>query len=103
MLKHYMEDTEFLISFYIVKVFINVSIFYNTIYNLLSVLIEFFFQFLFSFCFPLCKQLQKVQIDLKKTITIVENVVITLKTIRDNYKTEFSQIYINVKVNNLKK
>uniref|UniRef100_A0A2S2Q612 Repressor of the inhibitor of the protein kinase n=1 Tax=Sipha flava TaxID=143950 RepID=A0A2S2Q612_9HEMI len=61
MLKHYMEDTEFLISFYIVK-------------------------------------LQKVQIDLKKTITIVENVVITLKTIRDNYKTEFSQIYINVKM-----
>ncbi|CAI6355694.1 unnamed protein product [Macrosiphum euphorbiae] len=68
-----MEDTEFLISFYIVK-------------------------FLFSFCLPLCKQLQKVQIDLKKTIAIVENVVITLKAIRDNYKTEFSQIYINVKM-----
>lgn len=100
MLKHSMEDTEFLISFYIVKVFINVSIFYYTIYNLLSVLIKFFFQFLFAFCLPLCKQLQKVQIDLKKTIAIVENVVITLKAIRDNYKTEFSQIYINVKVNN---
>uniref|UniRef100_A0A2S2P594 Repressor of the inhibitor of the protein kinase n=1 Tax=Schizaphis graminum TaxID=13262 RepID=A0A2S2P594_SCHGA len=38
MLKHSMEDTEFIISFYIVK-------------------------FLFSFCLPLCKQLQKVQID----------------------------------------
>lgn len=58
------------------------------------------FQFLFSYCLPLCKQLQKIQIDLKKTVDLVENVVMTLRTIRENYEMEFRDIYDDVKVNN---
>lgn len=56
-------------------------------------------QFLFSYCLPLCKQLQKINIDLKRTVELVENVVGTLKAIRENYKTAFKDIYENVKVN----
>lgn len=56
-------------------------------------------QFLFSYCLPLCKQLQKINIDLKRTVELVENVVGTLKAIRKNYKTAFKDIYENVKVN----
>ncbi|XP_060846557.1 zinc finger MYM-type protein 1-like [Rhopalosiphum padi] len=74
MIKKSMEDTEFIISFNVIKL-------------------------LFSFGLPLCKQLQKVQIDLGRTIYIVENMIATLKSIRENSEVEFCIVYNNVKVN----
>ncbi|KAL4152846.1 hypothetical protein QTP88_000679 [Uroleucon formosanum] len=72
MLQRALKDSEFLISLNVIKV-------------------------LFSYGLPLCKQLQTVQIDLKKTIRIVENVIATLKCNRDNNEVEFKIIYNNVK------
>ncbi|XP_060871643.1 52 kDa repressor of the inhibitor of the protein kinase-like [Metopolophium dirhodum] len=72
MLQKALKDSEFMISLIVIKV-------------------------LFSYGLPLCKQLQKVQIDLKKTILIVENVIATLKCIRENNEIEFKIIYNNVK------
>lgn len=61
----------------------------------------FFFKFVIGFIFiwfALCKKLQKVRIDLKQSIELVEDVIDCLQNLRINTDEEFNLIFKEVKL-----